>query len=121
MNKALPIIAGIACAFFGLGIIINPRFYSWQDYRYFDFTGIKWPFGISLMAIGLLFIWSALRKSGKASEEIFLICPKCEKPFRKRGIPQLRCPECNVDLEASKGFYTRHPELGERNDRKVDE
>jgi hypothetical protein len=67
MVKAYYIIAGIATGFFGLMIIINPKYYDPVYGHYFDFTGVRWIFGGFLIAIGLLFILSTFKnkKGGK--------------------------------------------------------
>lgn len=111
MNRILAIIAGISSLAFGLRIILSPKFYSWKDYHYFDFTTVKWPFGIILIGIGILLIWSGLRKKPQQADEKLLICPKCERPFKRKDSANLPCPDCGVDMEDANGFYDRHPEL----------
>ena len=65
MNRIIFILLGTVWAIFGLSIIINPKFYSDKYHRYFDFTGYNIPFGIILIIIGGLFIWTTLKKSNK--------------------------------------------------------
>lgn len=111
MNRILYILLGIVLAVFGCAIIVQPRWHSSKyDYN-FDFTGIHIPFGSALIIIGVIFIWSALRRKAKEYKEIFLICPKCEETFDKKDVPDQLCPNCKVDLENIEGFYERHPEL----------
>ena len=55
----------------------------------------------------------------KAEEaKAIMICPGCEETAYAKDVPELRCPNCEVDLETLKGYYDRHPELKEElNDR----
>ena len=111
MYKFMYILGGIILAVFGYRIIVRPKFYDHIYGRYWDFTEIKWPFGVLFIIIGLFFILNALRKKAKDFEDRFLICPKCKEPFNKKGVFDERCPKCEVELEDLEGFYERHPEL----------
>ncbi len=110
MYKFKYIFGGIVFTIFGCMVIIKPIFYDHVYGLYLDFTKTKWPFGGSLIIIGILLIWSALNKKAKSFEGEFLICPKCETTFNRREIIDQNCPQCNVKLEDLEGFYDRHPE-----------
>ena len=56
------ILLGAVLIVLGLGIIIEPRYQHVTSGYYFDFTGYNIPFGIVLIIIGGLFIWTTLRK-----------------------------------------------------------
>ena len=100
-----------------LYIIINPKFYHSELRYYFDFSEIKWPFGIFLIGLGALFFGSSFRKKSIDAENYYreqervLMCSVCVKPFQKKEVPTLKCPICNENLEELEGFYERHPEL----------
>jgi hypothetical protein len=110
MNRLIVALTGLVTAIFGLSIITGPKFYDRLYARYWDFTEVRIPFGTALIIIGIIFIWSALRRKAKDYEKMFLICPKCEKTFNKKDVPDQLCPNCKVDLENIEGFYERHPE-----------
>jgi len=120
MGKRSYIILGALLGLFGLGILINPNIYHTALRYNFDFAEIKWPFGIGLIILGSLFIWSPFRKKSieaekKAKDENrLLMCPKCIKPFYKKDCYDLKCPECQALLEDLSGFYERHPELKDK-------
>lgn len=111
MYKFMYILGGIILAVFGYRIIVRPRFYDNIYGRYWDFTEIKWVFGVSLIIIGVFIIFNASRKKAKDFEEKLLICPKCKTPFNQKDVTDGQCPKCEVQLEDLKGFYERHPEL----------
>ena len=111
MNRYIHIFLGLVLVIFGIGIIIQPRWYSSKYEQYFDFTGVHVPVGTFFIVIGLLFFWVVLRKSAKVYQDKFLICPKCETPYNKKEVPDKQCPRCKVELEELDGFYKRHPEL----------
>jgi hypothetical protein len=56
------IILGITLILWGGLTIIHPKSYSSRFNMYFDFTGIEWPLGGLLIAFGIAFIWSEMRK-----------------------------------------------------------
>lgn len=114
INKILMILLGITLFGFGLGIILDPEFYDSKHQFYFDFSGIRYPFGGFLAAIGSLFIILALKKKAKDFEENFMICAKCLKPLYKKEALNNKCPECGGKLEDLDGFYDRHPELRDK-------
>lgn len=111
MNKSIVLLAGLGSVVFGFSIIIKPDFYDRLYDFYWDFTEVKWLFGLFLVVFGVLIIWSALRKKAKDYEDKVLICPKCKEPFNRKDVPGERCPKCEVQLEDLEGFYARHPEL----------
>ena len=59
------LLAGFIWVVLGVGIIIKPKFLDRLYDFHWDFTEIKWPFGIFLVGFGLITIWSALRKRAK--------------------------------------------------------
>jgi len=105
------IIGGSIFVFFGCVIILNPRFYDRLWSHYWDFTDIKWLYGIVFIIIGIVFICYAWAKKAKDFEGKFLICTKCEETFEEKDAPSYQCPKCNAKLEDMEGFYERHPEL----------
>ena len=116
-TRQLFIIFGLLLVAFGVGIIINPTIYH-SGLRYsFDFTEIKWPFGIFIIGLGITFVVTAFRRQAIEYEKIqaglekVLMCPACVEPHKKKDAPELKCPACNGDLEDLVGFYERHPEL----------
>ena len=120
MNKTTIKLLGCVLIFSGISIWLNPVYYSSRFGLPFDFTGIKWPFGIGLIILGSLFIWSPFRKKSieaekKAKDENrLLMCPNCIKPLYKKDCRDLKCPDCQASLEDLSGFYERHPELKDR-------
>jgi hypothetical protein len=117
MNRIFFTLMGAVWGLLGFLIIINPTFYSSYFNRELNFSDIKWPFGGGLIILGCLFVWSSFRKKSieadrkTRDESIVLMCPKCIKPFYKKDVPTLRCPDCQNTLENLSGFYERHPEL----------
>jgi len=105
------IILGCSLTILGIGIIYDPIFHDTKHNYIYDFSEIKWPFGIFLTLLGIGFLYFSLRKRSKASNSDFLICPTCLKPFESKNIDEERCTTCGIDLENLKGFYERHPEL----------
>ena len=67
MNKTTIKILGGILILSGISIWLNPVYFSSRFGINFDFEGIKWPFGGSLVILGCYFIWSSLRK--KVSED----------------------------------------------------
>ncbi len=59
------LILGIGLVFWGIVVIINPKFYDPIYGRVFDFTGYEIPFGGALIATGLFFVWTTLHNKGK--------------------------------------------------------
>ena len=98
---------GVIWGVFGLLTILDPGFYDPRLGFYFDFSGYNVPFGIFIVAVGILFILVALRRKGPVVKEEFLICPKCEKSYRKNDVPDMQCPVCKVGLENIKGYYDK--------------
>ena len=120
MGRLFFILMGIIWGLFGLLIIIDPTFHHSRLDYYFDLTAIKWPFGGGLIILGAFFIWSSFRKKTieaekKAKDEKkVLMCPKCIKPFYKKDCEDLKCLDCQAQLEELTGFYERHPELKDK-------
>ena len=108
---------GFIWGLFGLLIIIDPSFYHSRLDYYFDFTEVKWPFGLCLIVLGGIFIWSAFRKKAIEAEDEYklqqrvVMCPSCVKPFQIKDAPNFKCPICNEELDDLEGFYERHPNL----------
>lgn len=114
MNRLVVTLTGLVTAIFGLSIITGPTFYDRLYGRYWDFTDVRVPFGGALILMGILFVWSALRKKAKDFGDKFMICPECKTPFNKTDVPNGRCPKCEVKVEDLEAFYERHPELKAR-------
>jgi hypothetical protein len=106
------VLLGVSLILGGVLTIINPVYYSSKFQRYFDFTGIKWPFGGMLIILGVLCFWSVSRKKHGLRNRT-MMCPKCVKPFGPESVKKNICPTCENDLEELTGFYERHPELKE--------
>lgn len=51
--------------FWGIVVIIHPKFYDPIYRRVFDFTGYEIVFGGMLIAVGFLFIWTTLSNKRK--------------------------------------------------------
>ncbi len=64
-EKILPILLGVILIFLGIGIIFDPKFYSYKFDYYFDFSGYNIPFGIFMMVVGVLFIWTTFKRKAK--------------------------------------------------------
>jgi uncharacterized membrane protein len=60
---------GIFLILFGTGLLFHPAWYSAKYSRWFDFTGYNVPFGCFCILIGILFIWSEVRKHIKKKKE----------------------------------------------------
>jgi hypothetical protein len=94
----------------GVGVIVDPTFYSFYLNKNVDFTGLEWFLGGGLILIGCLLGFSTFKKK-TIKTDIVVMCPKCVKPFNKKGCEDLKCPECKATVEGMSGFYELHPEL----------
>ncbi|MDA8326795.1 MAG: hypothetical protein M0033_11335 [Nitrospiraceae bacterium] len=65
MNRLLNIAVGASLIIFGIIIMIHPRFYDSAYETYFDFTGYNIPLGLFMVVLGILFIWTELRRKRK--------------------------------------------------------
>jgi len=101
---------GVVWGLFGFSIIVNPAFYDSELGFFFDFTSIRWPFGIFIVVVGILITVVALKRKASDFKEEYLICPKCEKAYRKSEVPEMQCPSCKVGLEKLKGYYNHKEE-----------
>jgi hypothetical protein len=110
MKKAYCIL-GIGLLFWGILVIINPKFYSYIYRRYLDFEEYHLAYGIFSIIGGILFIVVTLKSKSESKKEKLLICPKCEETIKENDITQALCLRCGVKLEQLVGFYDRHPEL----------
>jgi len=108
MSRLPFILMGLVWGLFGLLIIIDPSFYHPVLGFYFDFTSIRWPFGIFIVVVGILFIVIGFRRKASDFKEEYLICPKCEKSFRKSEVLGMQCPSCKVELDKLKGYYNHN-------------
>ena len=65
MSKLLgAILMGVILIFLGIKIIIHPRFYDFKG-EYFNLTGYNVPLGLFMVVLGILFIWTELRRKRK--------------------------------------------------------
>ena len=68
MEKITFILLGLALGICGVGVIVNPVYYSGRlDYTW-DFTDVKWVFGGFLIIIGIALILTTLRKKKENGE-----------------------------------------------------
>jgi hypothetical protein len=63
INGIAPFLLGIALICWGVLVMVHPKYYHRIYSYYFDFTGYSIPFGVALIGIGLIFIWTTLRKA----------------------------------------------------------
>jgi hypothetical protein len=93
------ILIGISLVVFGIGILYDPIFHDTKHGFIHDFTGIKWPFGLFLMLIGLAFLYVSLRKKSVSSASDYLICSHCRNLIEKKSTTKNQCPSCGDDLK----------------------
>ena len=62
MERIMFILLGGSLFILGFAIVVNPRFYDFIYNYYFDFTGYNIPLGIFIIVVGILFIWTSLKK-----------------------------------------------------------
>jgi hypothetical protein len=55
-------------------------------------------------------------KNAKKLEKI-VMCPNCRKPVFAKDIPDGKCHKCQIEVENVEGFYDRHPELRNHNNK----
>lgn len=56
------LVLGFLLSVWGVLIVMNPKYYGYVYGRYFDFTAYHVPLGIFVIALGLLFLVTGLRK-----------------------------------------------------------
>jgi hypothetical protein len=106
MNKVLNFIMG--CVFFilGLGVLVNPIFYSSTYRTNIDLSNVKWLFSVISCAFGVVFMRLAF--SRKLGQSCYWICPKCEEVYLlKKNKESMDCEHCGHRLEILEGFYDR--------------
>lgn len=108
--KFFYLVIAFSLVILGIGIIYDPVFYDSKHHFVFDFTEIKWPFGIFLTIIGFCLLYVTLRKRCDNSASDFFICPNCRKSYNKKDVSENKCCICGGDLENLDEFYERHPE-----------
>ena len=117
LGRKFFILLGIVWGTFGIFVMINPAFYSSYLNQYIDLTDSKWGVGTFFIILGGAFIWSSFRRGAFEAEmrkkdmEKVLMCSGCIKPYQKKELRELKCPECGWPLEDLEGFYERHPNL----------
>ena len=105
------IISGLIFVFMGLLIAVQPVFYSVKDSMTFDFSNIKYPLSISVIAIGSYCIYIGTRSYSNEKYMVATwICPECEELFNLAEKDKHICPNCKISLELLEGFYERHSE-----------
>ena len=105
------IISGSVLVVAGISIILRPVFYSAKYSMVFDFSNIKYPLSLSVIAIGSYCVYVGTRSY--SNEEYMVdtwICPECEGLFKLAERDKHYCQKCRLPLERLKGFYERHPE-----------
>lgn len=108
------IVLGFFLAILGVGVIFHPIFHDKKHNFIFDFTEVKWPFGVFLTLLGVGFLYFSFRKRPNGSIPGFFICPACRTPYDKKDIHENQCPTCGAGLENLAGFYERHPEFKDK-------
>ena len=110
MIPAKHILWGLLLIVFGALVASNPH-----PTQY----GISVPRGAGVVLIcagTILIVYSLIKRKDilKEESEFFQICPRCEETAYAKDVPDLKCPECEVDLENLEGYYDRHPELKQK-------
>jgi len=75
----------------------------------FILAGICWILYVMLNQKKIIGNYKKAEKSDKVA-----ICPKCRTPLFVKNTPDMKCSECEVDLEEIDGFYDRHPDFKKR-------
>jgi hypothetical protein len=113
MSRGIGILlAGVACILTG--------FNFWRtgwDFRENlpvpRFAGIPWAmFGVVMIVFGA----QKIINKGKKPDQ-YLVCPVCQKVVEVRLASNNKCPKCGSDLELLEGFYERHPEFRNSNNK----
>jgi hypothetical protein len=55
------LLLGIVLTLWGVMVMLRPKFYHSGFGRFFDFTGYHIPFGLFVVGMGILFVWTTLR------------------------------------------------------------
>ena len=93
---------------FGFIVMVDPVHYDSKFNYIFDFSEIRWPFGIVLFVLGLYTLYRAVKSKAEDSDN-FSKCPKCMKTYDKSKLNNGLCPVCGIETEPLKGFFERHP------------
>ena len=64
MEKILPALLGCVLILYGIQVFLDPIYYDSKHGVTMDFTGINHPFGIFVIIVGCLFLWTTFRKKG---------------------------------------------------------
>jgi hypothetical protein len=64
-ERIIPILLGAFLTFFGFKIIFKPKYFNPIYEYFFDFSSYNIPFGIFMIIVGVLFIWTTLRRKKK--------------------------------------------------------
>lgn len=99
------IIIGIGCLWYGFTIFKE----GWSHLYGYSIPPAN---GIFVAFFGLILIFYGIFKKSKTAEidkNEILICPVCRKIYNTQDAPQLKCPECENDLEKKKNLQEPHP------------
>jgi len=91
--------------FVGFGLLLIGWIFLTTGYSFHFGQPVAPIAGYVSIAVGIFFIVVALLHKGPVVKEVFLICPKCEKSYRKTDVPDMQCPSCKVVLENLKGYF----------------
>lgn len=69
MIRFIFLLLGVLLVLEGYAIIVEPRFYSFRFHRYMDFTGYNLALGIAMITVGLLFIWTEVRRRFRSRKD----------------------------------------------------
>jgi len=99
-------IIGIMFFLLGLLFIDQPVFWDPKYQMTIDISNVKWPFGLSLIVFGLVYLWLVITK--KLGNSCYWICPKCEDVFKLNSNGEKKyCDNCGTSLEKLEGYYKR--------------
>lgn len=59
------ILCGVVLVLFGVGVIINPKFYDRVLQFEFDYSAYNIPFGVFMIVFGIILFWTNIKTKNK--------------------------------------------------------
>ncbi len=81
---------------------------NWIDYR-FSNNYIYMFLGISLLVIGITWLYSAFKSTKPKPQAEHTICPTCKQTYNFTDLKDGKCPTCDIDTIEIEHYYKDNP------------